>query len=240
MLSKNEIKYIQSLSHKKTRDEEGVFIAEGVKLVNELLQSKMAIKKIYATKEWVQDHQKENAVIVTEDELKKISNQTTPNRVIAVVEQKKLNKEPILKKNVTLVLDGIQDPGNLGTIIRTADWFNIRQIVAGDETADVYNSKVVQSTMGSIIRVNVWYKDLTEWLEHVDIAVYGALLSGKNIFTLHNIDEGIIVIGNESNGIRGNLLPFINEAITIPKKGESESLNAAVATGIILSQLLSR
>jgi RNA methyltransferase, TrmH family len=238
MLSKNEIKYIQSLSHKKTRDEEGVFMTEGVKLLSELLQSKMMIKKIYATKDWAQDHTKENVVTITEDELKKISNHTTPNKVLAVVEQKKLIAEPVLKKNITLVLDGIQDPGNLGTIIRTADWFNIHQIVAGNDTADVYNPKVVQSTMGSIVRVNVWYKDLSKWLKNVDVAVYGAVLTGKNIFSLNKIDEGIIVIGNESNGIRENLLPFIKEAITIPKKGKAESLNAAVATGIILSQFM--
>ncbi len=240
MISKNEIKYIQSLSHKKTRDEEGMFIAEGTKLVNELLESDIVVKKIYATEEWVNEHSNlQNVIKVQEDELKKISNQSAPNHVLAIAEQKKLITEPFVKNSITLVLDGIQDPGNLGTIIRIADWFGIAQIVASTDTADVYNSKVVQSTMGSIIRVNVWYKDLETWLSKVNVEVYGALLNGKNIYTFQNIEEGILVIGNESKGIRENLIPFIQYAVTIPKKGNAESLNAAVATGIILSHLVS-
>ena len=239
MLSKNEIKYIQSLSHKKTRDDERVFIAEGVKLVNELLQSDIAIKKIYATKEWLNLHRDlPNAEEVQSHELKKISSQSTPNHVVAIAIQKKLTKEPLLKKTITLVLDGIQDPGNFGTIIRIADWFGVKQIVASDDTADVYNSKVVQSTMGSIVRVNIWYKDLEVWLNDSEVGVYGALLNGKNIDEMQSIDEGILIIGNESKGIRKKLLQFIQHAVTIPKKGNAESLNAAVATGIILSHLV--
>src|SRR5689334_7160276 len=218
MISKNEIKYIQSLSHKKTRDEEEVFVAEGAKLVNELLNSDIVIKKIFALEEWIQTHQDLNiATLVSETELKKISNQQTPNQVVAIVEKKKIETEPQIKGHITLVLDGIQDPGNLGTIIRIADWFGIAQIVAAIDTADVYNSKVVQSTMGSILRVNVWYKELAIWFSKVDVEVYGTLLHGENLYTHQKIKEGIIVIGNESQGIRNNLLPFINHAITIPK-----------------------
>ena len=239
MISKNEIKYIQSLSHKKTRDEEEVFIAEGIKLVNELLNTDIVIKKIYALQEWVKNHQHlNNITIVTEEELKKISSQQTPNKVLAIVEKKKIKAEPRLKGNITLVLDGIQDPGNLGTIVRIADWFGIYQIVAAIDTADIYNSKVVQSTMGSIIRVDVWYKDLATFLQHADVEIYGALLQGENIYTHPKIAEGIIIIGNESQGIRNNLLPFIKHALTIPRKGEAESLNASVATGIILSHIV--
>lgn len=239
MISKNEIKYIQSLSHKKTRDEEEVFIAEGIKLVNELLNTNIVIKKIYALQGWIKDHQHVNNVtIVTEEELRKISSQQTPNKVLAIVEKKKIKAEPQLRGNITLVLDGIQDPGNLGTIIRIADWFGIAQIVAAIDTADIYNSKVVQSTMGSIIRVDVWYKELATFLQQADVEIYGALLQGESIYTHPKIAEGIIVIGNESQGIRNNLLPLIKHAITIPKKGNAESLNASVATGIILSHIV--
>src|SRR2546423_7914423 len=137
MISKNEIKYIQSLFQKKTRDKEGIFIAEGTKLVNELLKSDIVVKKIYATEEWIAEHKQQPDLIkVLPEELKKISAQSTPNSVLAVVEKKKLISEPLLKNKITLVLDGIQDPGNFGTIIRTADWFGIDQIVANTDTAD--------------------------------------------------------------------------------------------------------
>jgi len=239
MISKNEIKYIQSLSQKKTRDEEGMFIAEGTKMVNELLQSNIVVEKIYATEEWIGEHrQQANIIKVQPEELKKISNQSTPNQVVALVEKKKLRSEPLLKNKITLVLDGIQDPGNLGTIIRIADWFGVDQIVASTDTADLYNPKVVQSTMGSIIRANVWYKDLEGWLNKVDVEVYGALLNGKDIFSFQNISEGILIVGNEAKGIRENILPFVQHAVTIPKKGAAESLNAAVATGIILAHII--
>jgi TrmH family RNA methyltransferase len=239
MISKNEIKYIQSLSDKKTRDHEGVFVAEGVKIVDEFVQNEMGIKKIYATDEWTDQHKDiGNVTAVSIDQLKKISHQTTPNHVVAIVAQKKLTEEPEVKNNVILVLDGIQDPGNLGTIIRIADWFGIRQIVASNDTADVYNSKVVQASMGSVVRVNVWYKNLEQWLAAIKTEIYGALLKGESVFDLKKITEGILVIGNESKGIRQTILPCIKRPVTIPKKGGAESLNAAVATGIILSHLL--
>ena len=238
MISKNELKYIQSLYHKKVREETGLFVAEGVKLVNELLHSDFVVKKIYAVKEWKAPVDFDALNIIEQFELEKISNLSTPNQVLALVEQKKLLQEPVQKNNLVLVLDGIQDPGNLGTIIRIADWFGITQIVASEDTADIYNSKVVQSTMGSIIRVNVWYKNIEQWLNTSTTPVYGALLNGVNIYETPKISEGILVIGNESKGIRSNILPYIQHAITIPAQGNAESLNAAVATGIILSHLL--
>jgi TrmH family RNA methyltransferase len=239
MISKNEIKYIQSLFQKKTRDKEGIFIAEGTKLVNELLKSNIVVRKIYATKEWITEHkQHQDAIEVLPEELKKIGIQATPNQVLAVVEKKELTPEPLLKNKISLVLDGIQDPGNMGTIIRISDWFGIDQIIASIDTVDVYNPKVIQSTMGSIIRVNVWYKDLTMWLNKLDTPVYGALLNGANIYDVNPISEGLLIIGNESKGIRENILPFIQHAVTIPKQGNAESLNAAVAAGIILSHLI--
>jgi TrmH family RNA methyltransferase len=238
MISKNEAKYIQSLYQKKTRLSEALFIAEGAKLVDEILQSNFVVRKIYAVGEWIKYNNENNVTEVSADELQRISNLQTPNQVLAIVEQRTMIDEPGLKNTITLVLDGIQDPGNLGTIIRIADWFGIKQIVAGEDTVDLYNPKVVQSTMGSIIRVNVWYKQLDAWLDKVGVPVYGALLNGENVLKHDAIKEGIIVIGNESKGIRSNIMPFIKHALTIPRFGEAESLNAAVATGIILSHVV--
>src|SRR6266542_3690837 len=193
MISKNEIKYIQSLSHKKTRDEEGMFIAEGTKLVNELLESDIVVKKIYATEEWVNEHSNlQNVIKVQEDELKKISKQSAPNHVLAIAEQKKLITEPFVKNSITLVLDAIQDPGNLGTIIRIADWFAIPQIICSHDCADVYNPKVVQATMGSIARVKVFYTALPEWIKQQGkIRVYVTMLEGKNVTKMNSLTEGL-------------------------------------------------
>lgn len=238
MLSRNEVKYIQSLYHKKNRDNEALFIAEGIKLTNELLDADFIIKKIYAIKEWIDVNTTiENVVEVSEADLKRISNFETPQQVLAVVKQKGATNIPDLTNKITLVLDGIQDPGNLGTIIRTADWFGIKNIIASNDTADVYNPKVVQSTMGSIARVNIFYTDLDEFLSTNKIAVYGAMLDGQIIATIQKPNECLLVIGNESKGIRNNMLPFIQQKIAIAGKGDAESLNAAVATGIILYKL---
>lgn len=238
MISKNEVKYIQSLYHKKTREAEGLFIAEGEKLVNELLQSNHVVKKIFATKDWHSKTPFHNIQIVEDFELEKISAQSTPQRVLAIVEQKKIIQAPNVQGCVILALDGIQDPGNLGTIIRIADWFGVTNIVASEDTVELYNPKVIQSTMGSFIRVNTWYGNLETFLQSANVPVFGALLSGENIYATNKISEGILVIGNESKGIRSNMLPYIRHAITIPKRGGAESLNAAVAAGIILSHLL--
>lgn len=239
MLSRNEAKYIQSLYHKKTRDEEDVFIAEGVKTINEILSSDLTIKKIYALKDWIDVNKNIKDVIeITDDELKRISNFETPNKVLAIVNKKAACTIPSLQNQITLMLDGIQDPGNLGTIIRTADWFGVKNIIASNDTANVYNSKVVQSTMGSFLRVNIFYTDLIEFLSNNKIDVYGAMLNGENINSLYEITEGIVLIGNEGKGIRNDLHHFITTKITITKFGEAESLNAAVATGIILWQLV--
>ena len=238
MISKNELKYIQSLYHKKVRNEEGVFIAEGVKLVNELLQNNFPVRKVYATGNWQSPVAFANVQEIELQELEKMSSLHTPNMVLAVAAQQKPLHEPVLQNNITLVLDGIQDPGNLGTIMRIADWFGITQVVAGNDTADMYNPKVVQSTMGSIMRVNVWYKEIASWLATADVPVYGALLNGKSIYEKTSVKEGILVIGNESKGIRQEVMPYIQEALTIPGSGHAESLNAAVATGIILSHLV--
>lgn len=238
MLSKNEVKYIQSLYQKKTRDSEGLFIAEGPKIINELLSSNFKIKEIYCTENWRSDFTKPNIQYVSESELQRISNLQTPNEILAVVEKKNAENIPSLKNKLSLVLDGIQDPGNFGTIIRTADWFGIDAIIASEDCVDLYNPKVIQATMGSFIRVNVWYKNLEEWLPEQSIQKTGTSLNGKSVFASGKIKEGILIIGNESKGIRKNVLECIDDFITIPKKGKAESLNAAVATGIILSHIV--
>jgi TrmH family RNA methyltransferase len=243
MLVKAKAKYIQSLGQKKHRDSEGRFIAEGPKIVSELLDAAPNyIDEVYAVKEWLKEYpSRKDFIEVTEEELEKLSQLKTPNQVVAVL-RKFDNDDPIeVKGRLSLVLDTIQDPGNLGTIIRIADWFGIGQIICSNDCADVYNPKVVQATMGSIGRVKVFYADLEEWLyKQKDIRIYATALEGKDITKMPVIREGMIVIGNESNGIHEGILALTNERITIPGKGKAESLNAAVATGIILSHLSAR
>jgi TrmH family RNA methyltransferase len=239
MLSKNDVKDIQSLCHKKQRDEQQLFIAEGPKLVEEILRSDFEIVSMYGLKDWIKENDsiEQPVVEISEAELKKISSLQTTNKVLVVAKQKRLPDEPVLKNEITLVLDDIQDPGNLGTIIRIADWFGIKQIVASNETVDVYNNKVVQSTMGSLCRVNVWYKELGAFLSTVSTNTYGAVLNGESIYATNKISEGLLIIGNEGKGIHSSVSSFITHPVTIPRVGDAESLNAAVATGIILSHL---
>jgi len=236
MLSRSESKYIQTLSHKKQRDAEGLFVVEGPKLVEEVLNSNFNIKKIYALQSWANANQNiENTVIVDEYELQKISNLQTANEVLMVVEMPEENKLLKFENTITLALDGIQDPGNFGTIIRIADWFGIKQIICSEDCVELYNPKVIQSTMGSFIRVNVFYTKLDECIAAAKVPVYGALLNGNDVTKIDKPQQGILVIGNESKGIRQSILPHINNAISIQRIGGAESLNAAVATGIILS-----
>ena len=243
MVSKSQLKYIQSLGQKKYRDEAGVFVAEGPKLVKELVQSKNAeLVQIFALKEWIEENEdlftSITVTATTETELERISQLKTPNKVLAVVKKFEAN-EPVTKEGISLVLDTIQDPGNLGTIIRIADWFGISHIICSEDCADMYNSKVVQATMGSIARVNVFYTDLPVWLRNPPgVRIYAAMLEGKDVTKMTTIKDGLIIIGNESSGIENELLQYANEKISIPRKGSAESLNAAVAAGIILSHLV--
>ncbi len=237
MISKNEVKYIQSLCHKKNRQQEGLFLVEGEKMVDELLQGAFTIKHIYAVQSWLDSHPAIGvaATAVTEDELQKISALQTANRVLAIVQQPEQKLADL--RGLNLVLDGIQDPGNLGTIIRIADWFGIRNIICSTDTVEVHNPKVIQSTMGSFMRVNLVYEDLPVFLKAHPQQVYGALLNGVAMHTLPKPVQGFLVIGNESKGIRADVLPFVTNPVTIPRIGHAESLNAAVATGILLSHL---
>lgn len=238
MLSKNELKYIQSLCQKKQRAEEGLFIAEGSKLVKELINSHYRLRMIYALPEWEASFSGDLPITrISKSELAKISQLSSPHQVFAVAEQLFPVKEPVLSGKITLVLDDIRDPGNLGTLIRIADWFGVDQIIASEDTVDLYNPKVIQSTMGSFIRVQLWYKSLVNFLSSAKVPVYGALLEGKNIYATPPVTEGILVIGNESRGISQDLLPYISDPITIPRLGGAESLNAAIAGGILLSHM---
>ncbi|MFI5129746.1 MAG: TrmH family RNA methyltransferase [Chitinophagales bacterium] len=243
MLGKAKIKYIQSLGQKKHREEEGLFIAEGPKIIHELLHSvPQHVQDVYAVKEWLKEnanHPHQHSFHeVSDAELERLSQLKTPNEVIAVVTKFDNAKTIATKGKISLLLDTLQDPGNFGTIIRTADWFGLSQVICSEDCADIYNPKVVQATMGSIARVNVFYTDLVKWLEQQnEVPIYVTMLEGKDVTEMAPLNEGIIVFGNESKGIHQEIVQLANERITVRGKGKAESLNAAVAVGIVLSHI---
>lgn len=246
MISKSQVKYIQSLHLKKFRQAHRAFIAEGVKIVGEFINSgQYRPIEVFATAHYLLQHAAEldakeiRYTEVSEGELKKISLQSTPNQVLAIcpLAEAELNVKD-LKNGLTLFLDEIKDPGNLGTIIRIADWFGIRQVVCSPSTVELYNTKAIQATMGAMLRVSVVYSGLAELLQHSgDLPVYGAVLSGDNVYKT-KLENGILVIGNEANGISEAVMSRLTRRITIPAAGNngSESLNAAVATAILCSE----
>ncbi|MDB5252239.1 MAG: hypothetical protein JWP27_1408 [Flaviaesturariibacter sp.] len=243
MLSKKVLKDIQSLSAKKQRREQGLFLAEGPKIAAELVALMPArVVGIYATQPWIDRNgnlpSSVQSVVepVTETELQRISQLQTPNEVVLVARQQEA-AEPVAGPGITLYLDTIQDPGNFGTIVRIADWFGVRDIVCSGGCADLYNPKVVQSTMGSIARVNVWYDEEETWLDRQRVPVLAAALDGVPLSAVGRPERAILLIGNEGKGLRPGLLARAASTLTIPRVGDAESLNAAVATGIILSHL---
>lgn len=243
MLSKSQISLFKSLQHKKFRKVHGLFVVEGYKSVAEFITAGFSIQAIYHTgaiaSKMLNLSAKINFQEISLDDMGKVSSLTTPQDVIALVkipEWPALNTQ-LLKQKYTLVLDGVQDPGNMGTIIRTADWFGIKHIICSEDTVDAYNPKVVQATMGSLARVNIYYANLEQTLPALKIPIYGALLDGQNIYTTNFTGEGLILMGNEGNGIRPGIQQLINHAITIPRLGEAESLNVAIATAIICSEI---
>jgi RNA methyltransferase, TrmH family len=242
MIVKSKVKYINSLGDKKLRDADKVFIAEGSKIINELLGEKLMVpKEIFALKEWIQQNENPALPVIEIDDimLGRLSFLSTPNQVVGLFS---IPEHPpvSLKNKVSIIADGIQDPGNLGTIVRCADWFGVQQVICSKDSADIYNPKAVQSTMGSIARVKVYYEDLHALLvkNKNQIKVYAATLNGIDIKKIKPLSEGVLLIGNESKGITNSLLSLVDEKITIIRRGKAESLNAAVATGIILSHLL--
>lgn len=240
MISKNKIKQLQQYHQKKQRDADSVFFVEGSKLTQEALQSDFTIREIFALKSWIQNHS-DISLPITEaesNELEKISLLKTAPEVWALVERKKTDT-PNTKIGVTLALDNIQDPGNMGTILRTADWFGISCIVCSPYCVDIYNPKVVQASMGAIFRVPVIISDISEYLKKSKLPIYGAFLEGVNIFTEAIPKNAIIVIGNEGNGISKTVEPLIHTKIHIPSYASgtgSESLNAGIATAIICAE----
>jgi TrmH family RNA methyltransferase len=245
MLSKSDVKYIQSLAHKKFREEYGHYIVEGVKMVEELIsQYPELLFRVYATRNWVSTHpglvKNLTCLYELEDfELEKISFLNTPNEVLALAKLPPFTSEIMISGQITMVLDQIQDPGNLGTIIRTCDWFGVKNIICSTDTADAYNPKVVQSTMGSIFRTNIIYTDIVSFVKkHSGIPIYAALLDGASIYTTQFQFPSILIVGNESKGISNEIKTLTTNPVTIDKIGSAESLNASIAAGIILSHML--
>ena len=245
MLSKTQVKYIQSLYQKKFRDETGLFIVEGPKIVRECcLAAPDEMESLYALKDWTAANAQllkqispEKIIEAEPADLERISSQKTPNQVLAIM-RKRPDEELNFNNTLTLLLSTIQDPGNLGTIIRIADWFNVPNIVCSTDSVELYNPKVIQSSMGSFLRVKLAYRPLDELIAaHPEIALYATALDGKDISKLPPIKEGFVLIGNESRGLEEQWLNNAKEKITIPRLGSAESLNAAVATGIVLFQL---
>lgn len=235
-LSKNKIKWIRSLQLKKNRDEFGLFIVEGEKMVNEAIENFsdqiefLCLTKFSSIKT---DDVTFEVAIATDEELKSISTLKNPNKSLVVL---KIPAKRRIETNFRIALDGIQDPGNLGTILRLADWFDVKEIICSKETVDVYNPKVVQASMGAIFRIKVTYCDLEDYLKKSKESIFGALLEGQNIYKKSVEPKGILVLGNEGNGISDKIIPLITEPITIPRFGQAESLNVSVATGILLSE----
>lgn len=239
MLYKSMIKDIQSLSLKKRRDETGLFLAEGPKLVNEIINTiPENIIELYATDNWKGSAGFDLPVtIIAQHELEKISQLKTPLEVLAVVKQIE-HKEHENFTGICLYLDAVQDPGNLGTIIRTADWFGLKNIVCSAGCVDLYNPKVVQATMGSLVRMNVWYDKEETWIGRQTGTIIAASVIGESLYSFSKVENCILMIGNESKGLRSEVIAMATDIISIPRRGNAESLNAAVATGIILSHLV--
>lgn len=237
MVSKNQIKLITSLQQKKYRKQEQLFFAEGVKVVQELLHSNFELQDLFTTKQDFLTVPKNKVHAITEAELKKISALTTPNTCLAVYKIPKAKE--MIEKGLIVALDDVRDPGNLGTIIRLCDWFGIETLFCSEESVDIYNPKVVQATMGSISRVNVVYGNLEAFLSQTKLPVFGTFMDGKNIYQEKLPKEGIIIMGNEANGISSSVEKLVSDRIAIPRFGNlqvTESLNVATATAIILSE----
>lgn len=241
MISKASVRYIKSLQDKKQRQKYSQFIVEGEKSITELLKSRFNVVSIYALKEWLDsvdiNFKKVKVEELSYDELKQISSHQSPQKALALVdipEVLPLNSSG----NIILALDEIQDPGNLGTIIRIADWYGIKHIVCSKGCTDVYNPKCINSTMGSFLRVNVVYADIVTSAEVLNLPLMVAVLNGQNIHSKDLPKRGMLVIGNEGHGINSDIIEAAKEHLTIPRFGGAESLNAAVSTAILLDNLI--
>ncbi len=245
MLSKAQSKHIRSLTQQKFRNEHQQFIAEGTKIAEEWLCSKHKVLKVIATKEWLDEnrlhiaaHPEAEVVEVTEQELTIITALQTPNSVLLVVPFPPAEPLPAAANKWYMALDNIQDPGNMGTLLRIADWFGIQHVLCNEQCVDVYNPKVVQSAMGAHTRVAVHYTDLSAALAQLQMPVYAAVLGGTNVYECTRTESGVLVIGNESKGISEAVTALATHRVTIPRKGGAESLNAAVSAGILCALLM--
>jgi len=243
MLSKSQISFVNALHQKKYRKEHSLFIAEGIKSITEFLDSDYVADTIFCTTEYLHKFskitQKVKLLEVSEAELKKISTLVTPQHALALIKipEKTNIKSESFKGKFTLMLDGVQDPGNLGTIIRTADWFGFTDIVCSPDTVEAYNPKVVQATMGSLSRMKIYYSNLSDIIDNFDIPIFGALLNGENVYNTNFGNEGFLILGNEGNGISDELITKIDHAVTIPRFGKAESLNVAVSAAVLCSEI---
>ena len=242
MISKAEIKRINTLGTKKGRQKLSYFVAESPKLIKDILNSQFNISKIFATEEFADEFPKDLLNIVSKDELNKISFLKNPQGVLALIEIPE--KSYFENKGLVLALDAIQDPGNLGTILRLAHWFGIKNVICSNDTADLYNPKVIQSSMAAFAYTNVLYTDLAQFLSTQNKPIYGALMNGKNAYSQELINEAILVMGNEGNGIRKEILPLISHPISIPdyplNKAKIDSLNVSIATAILCGEFRRR
>ncbi len=240
MISKATTKFLKSLQLKKYRRQERLFLVEGEKSVLEVLKSDFKVHQLLVTEKFMHDYAPEITPVkhdvVTEKMLASAGTFVTNNAALAVVEMKP-NTPVEVSTGYTLVLDGVNDPGNLGTIIRTADWYGIRQIVASDETAEFYNPKVIAASKGSFCRVNVYYASLEKYLDEAGVPVYGAFMEGENIHEVKFAPSGILLLGNEARGISEKVMERVTCRITIPRYGAAESLNVAMATAIICDNI---
>ncbi len=239
MITKNQIKLIVSLHQKKNRIENQMFIVEGEKGIRELLQSQFHLMHIYQTSSVFDDVDDGLKTIISESDLKKISALTTANNCLAIF--KIIEYKPLENSGLILVLDDIRDPGNLGTIIRLCDWFGINQLVCTPETVDVFNPKVVQATMGSLTRVAVNYQNIENFITNCNMPIFGTFMEGQNIYKTNLPKNGLIIMGNEANGISKSIEKLVTDKLMIPRFGniqKTESLNVATATAIILSEFL--
>lgn len=239
MLSKNQVKLIQKLHHKKYRNELKIFIVEGKKSINEFLQAGYTPQLLIATEAFTTNVPQHLITPVSKDELRKVSALQNPDEGLAVFQQPK--HKGILQEGVIVALDNVQDPGNLGTIIRLCDWFGVETLLCNTQTVDCYNPKVVQASMGSLTRVAVHYLDLAAFLTTTTLPVYTMDLEGENLYTATFPKDCILILGNEANGISAEVRALSNEVITIPrfsKHQRTESLNVAMAGAIILSEVI--
>lgn len=237
MISKNNIKFIKALQQKKFRDENNLFVVEGEKMVLESIQWKpQYLSDLYCTEDFpVGDLQQKNVPheVISEKELKQISGLQTPNKALAVFRKWELSET---NADFYIALDGVQDPGNMGTIMRLADWFGVPEIICSKDTVDCWNPKVVQATMGAAFRVQVRYTDLKSHLQALGLPVFGALLEGENVYRKKLEPKGVLLLGNEGKGISKEIQQLIDAPVSIPRFGEAESLNVSTAGAILLSE----